>query len=178
REFGIRLNFKPTVTPRGTIRLSVEPEGSSLNPSNGLTVGGYTSPGLDTRRGQTEVELENTQSLVIAGLLDNRVTETISKIPGLANIPLLGKLFESRAQLKNNSELLVVVTPEIIEPIASGAPVPEVKLPKEPLRGTSTQAPQNPAATGTAGTLPKVQVLPIEEIRDMLSNLAAKDNAA
>ena len=69
----------------------------SLDPSNGLTVQGYTVPGLATRRVQTEIELQNGQSFVIAGLLDNRLTETISKIPGLADIPLLGKLFESRS---------------------------------------------------------------------------------
>jgi pilus assembly protein CpaC len=89
REFGIRVQFLPTVTSRGTIRLVVTPEVSSLDVANGLTVQGFTVPGLDVRRVQTEVELVNGQSFVIAGLMDNRLTETINRIPGLANIPLL-----------------------------------------------------------------------------------------
>ena len=96
REFGVRLNFLPTVTPRGTIRLQVAPEVSSLDYTNAVTVQGFTIPGLSTRRVQTEVELESGQSFVIAGLLDNQTTENLYKIPGLGNIPLLGKLFQSQ----------------------------------------------------------------------------------
>ena len=97
KEFGIRLNFLPVVTPRGTIRLTVTPEVSSLDYANGLSVSGYTVPGLATRRVQTDVELENGQSFVIAGLLNNQVTDELSKMPGLSSIPLLGKLFQSRS---------------------------------------------------------------------------------
>ena len=124
REYGIRLNFLPIVTPRGTIRLQVAPEVSSLDYANAVTIAGFTIPALDTRRVQTEVELESGQSFVIAGLMDNRMTETISKIPGLASIPLLGKLFTSRSRSRNNSELLVIVTPEVVRPIPAGQPVP------------------------------------------------------
>ncbi len=172
REFGIRLNFRPTVTPRGTIRLMVNPEVSSLDPANGLTVGGYTIPGLDVRKVQTNVELQNGQSLVIAGLLDNRLTETISKIPGLANIPFLGKLFESRALLKNNSELLVVVTPEIVQPIPAGAPIPTVEMPKVFLKDTAKIPPQNPTVPArTGGNLPRPNTLPVEVLTNALANL-------
>ncbi len=128
KEFGIRLNFLPTVTPRGTINLVVTPEVSSLDYANGLTISGATIPGLATRRVQTEVELDNGQSFVIAGLLDNQITETLNKIPGLANIPLLGKLFQSRSLAKNNTELLVMVTPELVGPIPAGAKAPEIKM--------------------------------------------------
>lgn len=172
REFGIRLNFRPTVTPRGTIRLMVNPEVSSLDPANGLTVSGFTVPGLDTRKVQTDVELQNGQSLVIAGLLDNRLTETISKIPGLANIPLLGKLFESRALLKNNSELLVVVTPEIVQPIPAGAPLPTVVMPKIFMKDTAGTPPQNPVApVRPGGNLPRPNTLPVEVLTNALANL-------
>jgi pilus assembly protein CpaC len=171
REFGIRLNFRPTVTPRGTIRLMVNPEVSSLDPANGLTVSGFTVPGLDTRKVQTDVELQNGQSLVIAGLLDNRLTETISKIPGLANIPLLGKLFESRSVLKNNSELLVVVTPEIVQPIPAGAPIPTVKMPKDFMKDTAKVTPQNPVAAGENGNLPRPNTLPVEVLTHQLQTL-------
>ena len=97
REFGVRINFTPTVTPRGTIRLQVTPEVSSLDFANGLTFQGTTIPGLSTRRVQTEIELESGQSFAIGGLLDNRVTEQLSKIPGLGDIPFFGRLFRSRS---------------------------------------------------------------------------------
>ena len=97
REFGVRINFLPTVTPRGTIRLQVMPEVSSLDFANGLTFQGFTIPALNTRRVQTEVELEDGQSFAIAGLLDNRTIDSFSKIPGIGDIPLLGKLFQSHA---------------------------------------------------------------------------------
>ncbi len=118
REFGIRLHFLPTITPRGSIRLHVTPEVSSLNYSNALTVSGSTVPALSTRRVDTEVELQSGQSFAIAGLLDNETTESLSKIPGLSSIPLFGKLFTSKAISKSNSELIVIVTPELVEPIA------------------------------------------------------------
>ncbi len=170
REFGVRLRFRPTVTPRGTIHLMVNPEVSALDSSNGLTVQGYTVPGLATRRVQTEVELQSGQSFVIAGLLDNRLTETISKIPGLANIPLLGKLFESRSLLHNNSELLVLVTPEVVQPIPPGK-APDLAFPKPFMKGVPTTAPQTPAASGAAATIRSVATVPVE----VLKGLAAQD---
>ena len=119
---------------------------------------------------------------MIAGLLDNRLTETISKIPGLANIPILGKLFESRSVLKNNSELLVVVTPEIVQPIPAGAPIPTVKMPKDFMKNTATVTPQNPVAAGEAGTLPRPNTLPVEVLTHELQTLdgggdASSDNS-
>ncbi len=167
KEFGIRLNFLPVVTPRGTIRLVVTPEVSSLDYSNGLTVSGYTVPGLATRRVQTEVELENGQSFVIAGLLDNQTTEQLDKIPGLANIPVLGKLFQSKSLLKNNSELLVMVTPELVRPIPAGVKPPEIKMPLPFLKDSSAAAPQQPgpAVTGAPPPLPRVESLPLEQLQ-------------
>ncbi|MBV8827669.1 MAG: type II and III secretion system protein family protein [Acidobacteriaceae bacterium] len=169
KEFGIRLNFLPLVTPRGTIRLVVTPEVSSLDYSNGLTVGGYTVPGLATRRVQTEVELEDGQSFVIAGLLDNQTTEQLDKIPGLANLPVLGKLFQSKSLIKNNSELMVMVTPQLVRPIPAGVKPPELNMPETFLKGSSPAAPQQPGAavTGPAESLPRVQSLPIEELKIM-----------
>jgi pilus assembly protein CpaC len=131
REFGIRVTFLPTVTPRGTIHMAVTPEVSSLDVANGLTVQGFTVPGLDVRRVQTEVELSSGQSFVIAGLMDNQLNETINRIPGLANIPLIGKLFQSRSVTKNNSEVLIMVTPEIVVPSKMGLDPPKLAFPKE-----------------------------------------------
>lgn len=130
REFGIRLNFTPTITPEGKIRLEVMPEVSSLDYANGLTYQGFNIPGLSVRRVKTEVEVENNQSFAIAGLLDNRVTENLSKVPGLGDIPLFGKLFQSRVTNRSNSELMVVVTPELVEPAPAGTALPSVEMPK------------------------------------------------
>ena len=93
QEFGMRLHFLPTITPRGTIRLHVTPEVSSLDYANSLTMSGSTVPAWTTRRVDTEVELQSGQSFAIAGLLDNQTTESLSKIPGLANIPVLWQAF-------------------------------------------------------------------------------------
>jgi pilus assembly protein CpaC len=130
REYGVRLNFQPVVTPRGTIRLKVAPEVSSLDYTNSVTVQGVTIPGLSTRRVQTDVELESGQSFVIAGLLDTQTTDNLSKIPGIGSIPVLGKLFQSKTVSKNNSELLVLITPEVVRPIPAGQPTPELRFPR------------------------------------------------
>jgi pilus assembly protein CpaC len=158
REFGIRLNFTPYITPRGTIRLEVAPEVSSLDYANGLTLQGLTVPGLDVRKVSTEIELQNLQSFAIAGLIDNRVTENLSKIPGLGDIPLLGKLFQSQNISRTNSEILIVVTPELVQPI-SGAP-PALAMPLPFLKDGATALP----ATNTPDTrpLPKSDTMPFE----------------
>ena len=91
REFGIRLTFTPTITPSGKIRLDVTPEVSSLDYANGLVYQGFNIPGLSVRRVKTSVEIENNQSFAIAGLIDNRVTENLSKVPGLGDIPAFRK---------------------------------------------------------------------------------------
>jgi pilus assembly protein CpaC len=169
KEFGIRLGFLPNITPRGTIRMTVTPEVSSLDYTNGLVVNGFSVPGLATRRVQTEVELEAGQSFVIAGLLNNQTQEQLNKIPGLANIPLLGKLFESRSISKSNTELLVMVTPELVKPIPAGAKGPDITMPLPYLKDSSPTAPQNPGAavTGQPSPLIKVDSLPIEVIKNL-----------
>ena len=151
KEFGIRLHFLPTITPRGTIRLHVTPEVSSLDYANSLTVSGSTIPALDTRRVDTEVELQSGQSFAIAGLLDNQTTEALSKIPGLANIPVLGKLFTSKSITKSNSELLVIVTPELVAPIPEGQAPPDLPRPDSFIQGPGilTQPPRTPGTDQT-----------------------------
>ena len=126
------------------------------------------------RRVQTEVELESGQSFVIAGLLDNRTTENLSKIPGIGDIPLLGKLFQSRSLTKTNSELLVLVTPELVHPIPAGGKTPEIKMPRSFIKGLDTQAPQNPV--DEKGKLPAVKTLPLEILKNW-SEPEPTDNA-
>ena len=132
REYGIRLNFTPTITPRGTIRIQVSPEVSALDFTNGLVVQGYTIPALTVRKVNSEIELGSGQSFAIAGLIDNTFTETISKLPVLGDVPVLGKLFQSKSRLKNNTELLVIVTPELVSPATFDQPAPGMNYPKPP----------------------------------------------
>jgi pilus assembly protein CpaC len=163
REFGVRLSFTPVITPRGTIRLEVAPEVSSLDYANGLTYNGFNIPGLDVRRVKTEVELENNQSFAIAGLLDNRVTENLSKLPGLGNIPLFGKLFQSRSVAKSNSELMVVVTPELVQPAPAAASSPAIDMPRPFLKDGATTLPQvNSPDTRQLPVSPLVPFVPAE----------------
>ena len=116
KEFGVRLTFTPTLTLDGKIHLKVQPEVSALDFSNALTISGFLIPALSTRRVQTEMELEDGQSFAIAGLVDDRLTETLQKIPVLGDIPILGKLFQSRSFRKSKTELLILVTPRIVKP--------------------------------------------------------------
>jgi pilus assembly protein CpaC len=166
REFGVKLNFLPTITPRGTIRLQVAPEVSSLDYANGVVLNGFTVPALDTRKVQTEIELENGQSFAIAGLMNNNLNETIDKVPGLGNIPLLGKLFQSRALTKSNSELLIIVTPEIIRPIPAGQARLDIPMPKPFLKSDLKEAPRSPGleVTGPVPVKPERETLTIEEL--------------
>ncbi len=169
REFGIKLKFTPTVTPRGTIRLKLSPEVSSLDYANALTLSGSTVPALNTRKLDTEVELEFGQSFAIAGLLDQRTTEALSKIPGLSEIPLLGKLFQSRTVSKSNSELIVIVTPELVAAIPKDQALPDLQRPLKFLDGPGvmTEAPRNPGLdkTGPAPERPVRTEMPVQELQ-------------
>jgi pilus assembly protein CpaC len=157
------------VTPRGSILLKVEPEVSSLDYTNGLTVSGYTVPGLSTRRVQTEVELDNRQSFVIAGLLDKQVTEQFSKVPGLSSIPVLGKLFESKSYQKNDTDLLVVVTPELVNPIPENGKIPKLEMPMPLGKEMSDTAPRTPGGeiTGFPAPIQRIETLPIEQLKSL-----------
>lgn len=166
REFGVRINFLPTVTPRNTLRLQVTPEVSSLDYANGLTFQGFTIPGLSTRRVQTEVELQDGQSFAIGGLLDNRLTTSWSKIPGLGDIPFFGRLFRSRLENRGNTELLVLVTPELVRPIPSGKPLPQIEMPEEFLRDGAKVMPRTPGmgATGPVPVQGGQDTIPVEKL--------------
>ncbi len=166
KEYGIRLTFTPNITPRGTIRLKCNPEVSSLDFANGVQISGFTVPALSTRKVDTEVELESGQSFIIAGLLDNNATESFSKIPGLSAIPVLGKLFQSRAISKKNTELLVIVTPELVRPIPQGQTVTDLKM-TMPFMKPNTGAPmQTPGMdkTGPVPVHPPSDTMPLEEL--------------
>lgn len=130
KEFGVRLKFTPNILPDGTIRLKVAPEVSALDFSNALTISGFLIPALTTRRAETEIDLRDGQSFAIAGLIDNRLTEIASKIPGLGDIPIIGRLFKSRSTNRNNTELMVMVTPKLVRPLVPGQVPPMPQFPK------------------------------------------------
>jgi pilus assembly protein CpaC len=169
KEFGVRLNFIPTVTPRGTIRLQVAPEVSSLDFTNAIEISGFDVPAIDTRKIKTEVELRDGQSFAIGGLLDNRDTETYEKIPFLGDIPILGKFFQSMQKTRTNTELIVLVTPEIVAPIEPGAPLPELKYPTKFLP-PNTGIPMNTPDAKTAGNTmaPAPPSMPVQQLIDSM----------
>jgi pilus assembly protein CpaC len=166
RQFGVRLNFIPTITPRGTIHLQVAPEVSTLDYTNGVSIQGFTVPGVSVRNVNTEVELAENQSFAIGGLLDNRETEQFQKIPFIGDIPILGKLFQSKVKTKSNTELMVIVTPQLVQPLPAGQTAPGLKYPAPFLdpntaaQVTSLGAANRQAAPGE----PTPQNIPVEKL--------------
>ena len=124
KEFGVKLEFTPVIMPNGNIHLIVAPEVSTLDFANALTISGFTVPALSTRKAETEFELMDGQSFVIAGLIDNRVTDIWNKVPGLGDIPILGNFFKSKSAQKSNSELMVLCTVHRISPNAQPPATP------------------------------------------------------
>ncbi|MCL4795576.1 MAG: pilus assembly protein N-terminal domain-containing protein [Bryobacteraceae bacterium] len=133
REFGIRLTFNPELTANGTLKMAVKPEVSTIDITNAVTVSGFTIPALSTRRIESTIELGPGQSFVIGGLIDDRVNESFSRIPGLSSIPILGELFKSRTINRAKTELLVMVTPELIKPLDAIDPKQKLNTPLTPL---------------------------------------------
>jgi pilus assembly protein CpaC len=125
REFGVKLKFTPVIMPNNNIHLQVVPEVSQLDFTNALTISGFTIPALSTRRAQTEFELQDGQSFVIAGLMDNRVTNVVSKMPGLGDIPILGNFFKSKNLQKSNAELMVLCTVHRVSPSTQAPSTPK-----------------------------------------------------
>jgi pilus assembly protein CpaC len=131
KPFGVKLEFVGNIESGNTVRLKVFPEVSSLDFSNAVTISGFLLPAIATRHAETVVELTDGQSFGIAGLLDQRVTAQFSKVPGIGDMPILGQLFRSRSINKTNSELIVIVTPTIVDSAAAPTAAPE--LPKMPI---------------------------------------------
>jgi pilus assembly protein CpaC len=154
KEFGVKLNFTPTMLGDDLIHLKVRPEVSSLDFTNAVSIQGFRIPSLTTRRTETELELRDGQTFAIAGLLNNTVTSQLQKIPGIGDIPILGLLFQSKAARKDNTELVVMITPQILRAGSPGAatalpglvdpylPPPARLLPSPPPYGPRGAAPQ------------------------------------
>ena len=124
KEYGVRLRVKPTIIDEDHIRLELEPEVSTIDFANGVKVDNFVIPALRTRRAKTAVELRDGQSFSLAGLIDNNEVRTLSRVPVIGDVPILGNLFKTRSRTKNKSELVVLVTPEEILPYNPADPKP------------------------------------------------------
>jgi pilus assembly protein CpaC len=117
KEYGVRLNFKPTILDEDHIRLELEPEVSTIDFANGVKFNGFIIPALKTRRAKTGIELRDGQSFALAGLLDNSETKTFSRIPIVSDIPVIGALFKSKSFQKSETELMFIVTAHLVKPV-------------------------------------------------------------
>ena len=133
KQFGVSLSFTPTILKDGLINLLVAPEVSSLDPAAGITLSGITIPGLKTRRARTTLELRDGESLALAGLIQSDFTDTVRGVPLLSKIPIIGALFRSTNFNRAETELVIVVTPRIIRPVAPGA----IAMPTDRIREPS-----------------------------------------
>lgn len=131
RPYGVKLAFTPVVNIDGTIDLKVAPEVSALDYTNAVTISGYTIPALSTRRAETQVVLKSGQSFAISGLLDRRTTDSLGRTPGIANVPILGELFKSKSINHSTTELIVIVTPSIVDPMSESSviDIPKTAVP-------------------------------------------------
>jgi len=130
RPYGVRVDFTPTVNPDSSIHLKLSPEVSTLDYSNAVTISGFTIPALSTRRSDTEVEIKDGESFIVSGLLDHRTTQIMSRIPGIASVPILGQLFRSRNFNHSVVELVIIVTASIVDPLGS-TPIVASTLPHQ-----------------------------------------------
>lgn len=156
KEFGVKLNFRPTIAG-DVVRLKVRPEVSSLDFSNGLTLSGFRIPAITTRRAETDVELRDGQSFAIAGLLDNLSQDDVAAVPGLSRLPIVGKLFKSRASRAERTELMVLITPRLVRPLDPDEVPPLPTMPRRFL------APEDGISDGMFGDAGMVDAPPLSE---------------
>jgi pilus assembly protein CpaC len=176
KEFGIRLNFTPTVNG-DRVHLKVRPEVSALDFNNSIVLSGFRIPSLTTRRTETELELNNGQTFAIAGLMNNTMLSSMQKIPGLGDIPILGLLFRSKAAQKNLTELVVMITPEILPNNSRGVTPNLPRIPErfiDPLPERRTQPmPPPPFAAMPVPTPAPVAAVPGAAGQDQSAQSAA-----
>ncbi len=137
RPYGVKVDFTPVVGRNGLIRLKINPEVSTLDYSNAVTISGFTIPALSTRRAESEIEIRDGESFMLSGLLDHRATEVLSKVPGIADVPILGQLFRSKNLNHSVVELVVLVTARILDPREA---LPAIKEPVLPVKNLDQPA--------------------------------------
>jgi pilus assembly protein CpaC len=148
------LDFTGTIDSRDVIRLRVAPEVSTLDFANAVSVSGVLIPAISNRRAETVIELKDGQTFGIAGLLDRRAVTQMSKVPGIGSVPILGRLFQSRSTTRSNTELVVIVTPHIVDPVRTPMPAPTLPKPVVPFMDNSKfdeSIPGNRSAGPTLG---------------------------
>lgn len=133
RKFGVSLTYTPTVLANGRISLRVRPEVSELSSQGAVSVNGFQIPALTIRRAETSIELGSGQSFMIAGLMSNSAQNTIDKAPGVGDVPILGNLFRSRSFRRGETELVIVVTPYLVQPVNDS----DIKLPTDGFRAAN-----------------------------------------
>jgi pilus assembly protein CpaC len=162
KEYGVRVNFKPTILDEQHIKLELEPEVSTLDYSNAVQLSGFQIPALRVRRAKTGIELQDGQSFGIAGLLDNNETKSMGKIPWIGDVPVLGNLFRSKSFQRNETELVFIVTAKLTKPLDPDA-VPRFKE-VDNLRNGSPLGIETPKAEskadGTSSELVKPAAVP------------------
>lgn len=163
KEYGIRLNFLPKITARGTINLQLSAEVSALDFADAIQVSGYSEPALTVRRVKNEIELADRQSFAVGGLLNNTINETFDKIPFLGDIPILGRFFQSMKRTKSNTELIVIVTPEIVSPVPAGTEIATPKNP-EPFLPPNSNTPMHTPDAESGPAVPAPSSMPIEKL--------------
>jgi pilus assembly protein CpaC len=157
RPYGVKLEFTPFVNADGSIQLKVAPEVSALDYTNAVTISGYVVPAISTRRAETQVELRDGQSFAISGLLDHRTSDIFNKMPGIGDVPVLGQLFRSKSVNHSVVELMVVVTPTVVDPLHDTSSPTAPKLPVQVLnpaqfdKNIPEQKSSNPAKPAPGG---------------------------
>jgi pilus assembly protein CpaC len=127
KQYGVSLAFTPTVMSSGRISLRVRPEVSQLSSAGTVTLGGFSIPGITTRRAETTVELGSGQSFMIGGLLSNDTNNSTDKVPGIGALPVIGALFRSNSFRRQQTELVIIVTPYLVKPVDAS----QIKLPTD-----------------------------------------------
>jgi pilus assembly protein CpaC len=153
RPYGVKLDFMPVVNPDGTIQLKVAPEVSALDYTNAVTISGFVIPALSTRHAETQVELKNGQSFAISGLLDRRTTDSLAKVPGFGELPILGALFRSKNINHSTVELVVIVTPTVVDPLTDTTQPTQPNLPIPILDSTTFDKKIVKGAEKSSGTV-------------------------
>ncbi|WP_394648550.1 type II and III secretion system protein family protein [uncultured Sphingomonas sp.] len=159
KQFGVSLAYTPTVLSDGRISLRVKPEVSQLDYGNAISVGSARVPALTTRRAETTVELGSGQSFMIAGLMQNTHNNSYTKTPGIGDIPILGALFRSNSFQRNETELVIIITPYLVHPVNAT----DVKLPTDGYKAPTDleRALLGKLESGTRGVdRPKPQLAP------------------
>ncbi len=152
KRFGVSLSYTPTVLSNGRISIRVRPEVSELSSQGAITINGFQVPALTVRRAETTVELGSGQSFMIAGLMSNSAQSTVKKLPGAGDLPILGSLFRSSHFQKGESELVIVVTPYLVNPVNAN----DIKLPTDGYKTANVgqQIFGNMQTDGKSGALP------------------------